>query len=206
MLCHNYVTLCFNYVYYGNYTHYFKKRKYKLHKSMHLNILGVPRVSCSRTIEDNTLARPVYDMDLALLGSSHGVPMEVGCRRWQAMATREPNSALPWQLANLNPNACGAFELTACLLWWAGLIMPVANKLSAPCLSIYCGNTHFSPAKWWKKTQQTKLQSFCTSKEMHQLHTCACVTFDLEFCEKNHTARVRNSWAMATKPKVQLSI
>ena len=46
---------------------------------------------------------------------------------------------------------CGAFELTAWLLSWAGLIMPVANKLSAPGLSIYCGNTHFSPAKWWKQ-------------------------------------------------------
>ena len=82
---------------------------------MHIDILGVPRVSCSRTMEDNTLARPVYDMDLAFLGSSHGVPMEVGCRRWQAMATREPNSAL--QLTHLNPSACGAFELTAWLLW-----------------------------------------------------------------------------------------
>jgi hypothetical protein len=80
---------------------------------MHLTILGVSRVSCSRTMEDNTLARPVYDMDLALLGSSRGVPMEVGCRRWQAMVTREPNSAL--QLKHLNPSACG--ELTAWLLW-----------------------------------------------------------------------------------------
>ncbi len=92
--------------------------------------------------------------------AGHGYPpwpagmsaMEVGCRRWQAMATREPNSAL--QLTHLNPSACGAFELTAWLLWWAGLIMLVANKLSAPGLWIYCGcsvATHFSPAKWWKQ-------------------------------------------------------
>ncbi len=64
-------------------------------------------------MEGETLARPVYDLDLVLLGSSHGVPMEVGSLRWQAMATGEQNSLLQW--THLNPNACGAFELTPML-------------------------------------------------------------------------------------------
>ncbi len=61
-------------------------------------------------MEDDTLARPVYDMDLVLFGSLHGVPKEAGCRRWKAMASREPNSPLQWM--HLNPSARGAFELT----------------------------------------------------------------------------------------------
>ncbi len=147
--CHIMLQLC---ILWKLYTLFQKQKIQTIHQSMHLYILGVPRGS--RTMEDNTLApwRPVYEMDLTFFGSSHGlgVPMEVGCRRWQAMATREPNSTL--QLTHLNPSACGAFELTAWLLRWAGLIMPVANKLSAPGLSIYGGNlnTQFSPAKWWK--------------------------------------------------------
>ncbi len=103
---------------------------------------------------DDTLERPVYDKDLAFLGSSHGVPIEAGCRWWQAMATREPKSPLQWM--HLNPNACGAFALTPWLSWraWDGLIMSVAIMLSAPRLSprlsLYCSGTHFSQAKWWK--------------------------------------------------------
>ena len=123
--------------------------------------LGVPRVSCSRTMEDNTLARPVYEMDWPFLGSSHGVPMELGCRRWQAMATREPNSAL--HLMHLNPSACGAFELTAWLLWWAGPIMPVAIKLSAPGLSMYCGNTPFA-----SEMMETKHRKWSCNRFAHQ--------------------------------------
>ena len=162
---------------------------------MHLNILGVPRVSCSRTMEDNTLARPVYDMDLAFLGSSHGVPMEVGCRRWQAMATREPNSAL--QLTHLNPSACGAFELTAWLLWWAGLIMPVANKLSAPGLSIYCGNTHFSPAKWWKQNTTNEATIDLHIKDESVAYLCVChIRFGILYCRKTilHVSEIHEQW------------
>ena len=66
---------------------------------------NAPRKSCSRTIDDEKLARPVKETDLLLLGSAHPVPREDCFRRWQSIAWRVSNS--PEQWAHLNPTAWG---------------------------------------------------------------------------------------------------
>ena len=89
-----------------------------LHK-LSLCVGCAPWKSCSRTIDDEILARPVKDTDLLLLGSAHLVPMEDCFRRWQSMARRVSNSLVQW--AHLKPRACGAF-LTGRLSWPVGRI------------------------------------------------------------------------------------
>ena len=90
-------------------------------EAAYINCHGVvgcsPRISCSRIIDDEILARPVKDMDLLFLGSVHPVPREDCSRRWQSMARRVPNSLVQW--AHRNPRACGAFLR---LSWPAGRI------------------------------------------------------------------------------------
>ena len=108
-----------------------------------------PRVSCCRRIEDATLARAENDMDLLFSGYAHGVPRDVGCRRWQSIPVFESNSRVQW--AHQYPNACGSFLLTAGMSPLAGRIMKVTDKFCfcAPCLWIYCwhyGYTHLAPA------------------------------------------------------------
>ena len=78
-----------------------------------------PRISCSRTIDDEMLARPVKVTDLLLLASAHPVPMEDCFRRWQSMARSVSNSLIQW--AHLKPRARGAF-LTGRLSWPVGSI------------------------------------------------------------------------------------
>ncbi len=56
-----------------------------------------PRKSCSRTIDDEILARPVKETDLLLLGSAHPVPGQDCFRWWQSMA---------WRASNLLVQAC----------------------------------------------------------------------------------------------------
>ena len=107
-----------------------------------------PRVSCCRREEDATLARAVNDNDLVLWGSAHGVPRDVGCRRWQSMPVLESNSLEQW--AQRYPNACGALRLTA-VAWLAGRIMQVIDKfrLCRGTPLIYCvngGYSHLAPA------------------------------------------------------------
>ncbi len=47
-------------------------------------------------MDDKTLARPVKDTDLLLLGSAHPVPREDCFRRWQSMALSISNSLEQW--------------------------------------------------------------------------------------------------------------
>ena len=62
-----------------------------------------PRKACSRTIDDDILARPVKDTDLLLLGSAHPVPADDCFRRWTFMPWRVSNSLEQWR--HLNPTA-----------------------------------------------------------------------------------------------------
>ncbi len=113
-----------------------------------------PRVSCSRTIDDETLARPVKDMNLLLFGSADPVPTEMGFLRWHSMARRVLNSSLQW--AHLNPSTCGAI-LTGWLSWPAGSIM------QGPCRSINWnrGNTHLYTETCSKQLKLNGKQSIC---------------------------------------------
>ena len=70
-----------------------------------------PSNSCSRTIDDEILARPVKETDLLLLGLAHPVPRGDCFRRWQSMAWRVSNSLVQW--AHLNPTAWGRLCCTA---------------------------------------------------------------------------------------------
>ena len=84
-----------------------------------------PRKSCSRTIDDDILARPVKDTDLLLLGSAHPVPKEERWMRWQFMARRVLNS--PEQWAHLNPTAWGMLGCPAARIThgtWSSLLGP----------------------------------------------------------------------------------
>ena len=64
-----------------------------------------PRVSCMRRVPVYESPRWVNDMDLEFMGSAQGVPIEWGCRRWQSMPARDPNS--PPQYAHLKPSEMG---------------------------------------------------------------------------------------------------
>ena len=130
-----------------------------------------PRVSCCRRIDDATLARAVNDRDLLFSGSAHGVPWDVGCRRWQSMPVFESNSLLQW--AHRYPNACGALLLTAWTSLLAGRIMQVMDKFWFCAPLIYRGNggyTHCVPA-----TLST------TASKKEQTGICPTITRDGSF-------------------------
>ena len=65
--------------------------------------LYAPRKACSRTIDDDILARPVKDTDVLLLGSAHPVPADDCIRRWTFMPWRVSNSQEQWR--HLKPKA-----------------------------------------------------------------------------------------------------
>jgi len=65
--------------------------------------LYAPRKACSRTIDDDILARAVKDNDVLFLGSAHPVPAFDWFRRWHCMAWRVSNSLE--QCRHLNPKA-----------------------------------------------------------------------------------------------------
>ncbi len=90
-----------------------------------------------------------------LLGTAHGVPMFVRCRRCKSMAVRELNSPEQWM--HLNPTACGgtfAFAGALSPVRDAGMRMPevlftvhYAVQVEAPSqlLGIYGGLPQFTP-------------------------------------------------------------
>ena len=133
-----------------------------------------PRVSCCRRIDDATLARAVNDRDLLFSGSAHGVPWDVGCRRWQSMPVFESNSLVQW--AHRYPNACGAaLLLTTWMSLLAGRIMQVMDKfrLCVPFKLIFRGNgKHCVPAT--HSTTVSRKEQTGIWRTMAHLHTCSC--------------------------------
>ena len=142
-----------------------------------------PRVSCCRRSDDATLARPVNDRDLLFSGSAHGVPWDVGWRRWQSMPVFESNSLVQW--AHRYPNACGAaLLLTAWMSLLAGRIMQVMDKFRFCVPLIYSGNggyTHCVPAT--HSTTVSRKEQTGIWRTMAHLHIIMMA--DVEFSAEN---------------------
>ncbi len=141
MLCHNYVTLCYNYVYYWNYTHYFRNRKYRQYIKP---CIWIYWAYLGHHIPEQWRITHWHVQYMKWTWRSWVLRMEFQWR-WDVGDGRRWLPVNQTRLYNwMNPSACGAFELTAWLLWWAGLIMPVANSLSAPVLSMLWQHTLFA--------------------------------------------------------------